>query len=71
MYECMDCGEEFEIPMQILDPGGPSPGDGPVDKIGACPECGSADIEEFDPDEDEDDVVEGLGHDDYDDEEDE
>ena len=44
MYECMDCGAEFETPMKAIDPNGCP--DEP--EIETCPACGSDDIVEVD-----------------------
>jgi DNA-directed RNA polymerase subunit RPC12/RpoP len=61
MYECNDCGEEFETPKQES-----ANADGTGGPINICPECGSDDLIEFDPDEDYDDSVDDYIDDDSD-----
>ncbi len=42
MYECLECGKEFETPATDCD------GDQLEKDIKVCPSCGSDDIEEVD-----------------------
>lgn len=46
MYECLDCGKEFEIPTMDCD------GEQLEKDIEVCPGCGSDDINEVDDYED-------------------
>ena len=46
MYLCMECGREFDVPVEWEERHGLAPDEGPGEKWSACPTCHSTDIAE-------------------------